>query len=421
MKFSLIQKITIALVGVSMIGGVLITLLLYSAVNRFEQVLLDESIQSQMALWVSVHEASPELVIAPLTGQKLFKYTDSQRGSIPEPLRLLGPGSYHDVKIDGKEHHILIERVDEHFFALVENIDEIEKIEDLAGFTYVTGILLVGIIMFVLLFWTTRKVVDPVINLAADVKRFCLDEKFYPIAHKYRGEEISQIAQAIDAFRKNLAEFVERERMFTAAASHELRTPVAVISSSNELLQCDPRLSELGIQLTSRIQRSVVQMQDMITSLLFLARDAPAGLMAHGGVPINVSEVIKDIVEAYASIMTGTSVDIVSDVEEGVFFALEESHLRMVANNLLRNAESHTKAGTVKLSLTPDKIIISDTGSGIDPDHLKRVFQRNVSDWQNQGLGFGLYLSKQLCDRNGWELRLTSTVGEGTVATLKLA
>jgi signal transduction histidine kinase len=91
-------------------------------------------------------------------------------------------------------------------------------------------------------------------------------------------------------------------------------------------------------------------------------------------------------------------------------------HLRIIVNNILRNALAHTLEGTVDVKLTTKHLKISDTGEGIKPEIITLIFQRNFSGTSKSGLGlgFGLYICKQLCDHYGWEIEVDSKPNQGT-------
>ena len=93
-----------------------------------------------------------------------------------------------------------------------------------------------------------------------------------------------------------------------------------------------------------------------------------------------------------------------------------EVHLRIIVNNILRNALAHTLEGTVDVELTSKHLKIADTGEGIKPEIITLIFQRNFSGTNKSGLGsgFGLYICKQLCDRYDWEIQVNSQLSQGT-------
>lgn len=417
-RLSLVQKISLLLGLLGLAGGLIISLLLYSTVDRFEDVLLNQSTESQLDLRLQIHERYPGLQWGEGQSPRFYHFTAETRESLPDALRTLRTGRHHEVEIGGRLHHVLIRQSGDDYFAVAQDIDELEFVEDVASVSYLLALVLT-LAIFLLMLWATRKVVDPVTQLAAEVESMQPDDPLHALSERYREGEVHTIAAALDGFQEKLTSFVERERTFTAAASHELRTPLAVIASSSELLQSMPGVSDTARQVSQRIDRSVRQMQDMITSLLFLARESTSPRSGLARPRVNLSRIVSEVLTDHQSLMQGQAIPICEEVQGDVFVEADESHVRMILNNLLRNATSHTSQGSVTTTLTTKELIVSDTGTGIAPELLARVFQRDVSDWQSQGLGFGLYLCKQLADRYGWSLVIDSTPNKGTSVHLQ--
>ena len=90
----------------------------------------------------------------------------------------------------------------------------------------------------------------------------------------------------------------------------------------------------------------------------------------------------------------------------------------MFIANLVHNAIVHAAHGSVGVSLSDDRLVVSDTGPGIDQQELGQVIDRYHKGPDSEGAGIGLSLVKRICDRHGWRIALTSRPGGGTTATL---
>jgi signal transduction histidine kinase len=92
------------------------------------------------------------------------------------------------------------------------------------------------------------------------------------------------------------------------------------------------------------------------------------------------------------------------------------SLVTIVVGNLFRNALAHTERGSVICEIKERTLSIRDTGPGIAAEHMRQVFDRNFTT-RPGGYGMGLYLSKRICDRYGWQLALQSSPS-GTTASV---
>ncbi len=96
-----------------------------------------------------------------------------------------------------------------------------------------------------------------------------------------------------------------------------------------------------------------------------------------------------------------------------------EAAIRMIADNLIRNAVQNTPSGQVKVSLMADRVIIRDAGIGIPPSELEAIRRNGIrgSNALGSGSGLGLALVDRLCKAFGWKFDIQSQMGEGTAVT----
>jgi two-component system sensor histidine kinase CiaH len=194
----------------------------------------------------------------------------------------------------------------------------------------------------------------------------------------------------------------QRQQEFVADASHELRTPLTVLHSATDLLNAHrSEPLETNNDLLDDIRSEISRMERLTADLLTLARSDRRDLQL-------------------ASAPAGKDAVVEADPDR----------LQQVLIVLLDNAIKHTPAGgTVTVESqrrNKDAVIeVVDTGSGIEPEHLPRVFDRfyrvNAARTRDgEGTGLGLPIARTLVRAHGGELTLTSKPGEGTRATVRL-
>lgn len=233
--------------------------------------------------------------------------------------------------------------------------------------------------------------------------------------------EVSEKAARVESERANSA-----KDQFLATVSHELRTPLSTISmSAQSLLWSDTE--DLVIQRASAmIQRAVAQQKRLIDDLLDISRIVSGKLMMEVET-LALGTVVQAAVDAVrgAAEAKGLQLELYRD---GFQRSLRGDPVRLhqVVSNLLHNAIKFTPRGgqiTVRLEAESDRarLSVSDTGTGIAPDVLPRLFERFVQapsamTRDHGGMGLGLAIVRHLVEEHGGEVRAAS-LGERRGAT----
>jgi PAS domain S-box-containing protein len=219
---------------------------------------------------------------------------------------------------------------------------------------------------------------------------------------------------------------------FLAMMSHELRTPLNAIAGYAQLLEIGvhgPLASE-QLDAIKRIQRSQRRLLSLINDVLNFAK-LEAGRVEYSLEPVSVRQVLQEI-EAYVAPQIQTKgLDFVFDVcaDERPVIADPEK-LQQVLVNLLSNAIKFTpKGGSVRVQCRHEDayvdISVSDTGIGISPEQLSRIFEPFVQlerrlNSPHEGTGLGLSISRDLAQGMGGSLYARSELGIGSEFTLRL-
>jgi signal transduction histidine kinase len=215
-------------------------------------------------------------------------------------------------------------------------------------------------------------------------------------------------------------------------ASHELKTPVAgiqLLAESAETAATDGDV-EQSLGFTRQIEAEAARLKRLVSDLLDLSRleTAPA--------PDAITDVRQAVDNAIAG-HRGTasrqrlalSVDLSAIRGVDVFVAAEPTDVAIALDNLLDNAIAYTESGSVNVSVKASdssvRIKVADTGSGIAPEHLPRVFERfyrvdRARSRESGGTGLGLALVRHVVERSSGTVSLSSEVGVGTTFTVTL-
>ena len=216
-----------------------------------------------------------------------------------------------------------------------------------------------------------------------------------------------------------------RLRRFVADASHELRTPLAAVRAYAELFErgASARPADLERSM-SGISRESERMSVLVDDLLLLARLDDGRPLER--VPVELDDVVGEAVETSQAVDPGRPIEL--RAERAVVVG-DRVRLRQIVDNLLANVRAHTPAGTpVSVSLTrvngSAEIAVSDSGPGLDDEHLEHVFERFYRADASRarasgGVGLGLAIVAAVAEAHGGSVSASSEPGHG--ATFRIA
>lgn len=357
--------------------------------------------------------------VARLDSSTRFFASNSAEYAIPAQFAQ-APAGFSEV-VDGDEAYYVYRRdAGAQRYLLVEEQHEFEAREQalfnvvLAGFVLsVTAALGQGWLV-------ARKVMAPVTRLASQVShRDQLLPLAPPLANDYADDEIGHLAAAFDSTLGQLRQSLERERLFTSDVSHELRTPLMVIASSCELLAEAPLGAREREQL-ARIARAAEEMRDLVQTFLVLARSRED--LSAGTATTTLAQAAEEQARRWAPLMQEKGLRFETVGQDDSTRRYDQTFLRTVLSNLLRNALHYTEQGTVRLVLEEGGFRVEDTGIGIPADQQERIFQPFVrgSHARGEGLGLGLSLVKRICARQGWSVEVEARSPRGSCFRVRL-
>lgn len=242
-----------------------------------------------------------------------------------------------------------------------------------------------------------------------------------------RKDEIHTLAAEFDAMFARLEQAFDREKQFTDDASHELRTPTAVILSQSEYaLQNTRPQGETRAALES-IHTQAARMAALLSQLLMLAR-ADKGRQVVQREPVDLSELVEMVAETEAEQAEARNITVQTALEPGVTVQGDETLLMRLLINLTENAIRYGRpGGQVKLTLRRQDGeavgTVEDDGIGIAPEDLDKIWQRF---WQADparsggGAGLGLSMVRWIAGAHGGRVTVQSEPGKGSIFTFFL-
>jgi CheY-like chemotaxis protein len=237
-------------------------------------------------------------------------------------------------------------------------------------------------------------------------------------------ERTSELQAALDSARQSS----EAKSVFLSGMSHELRTPMNAILGFSQLLQLQP-LPAQQLDAVNEIRGAGQHLLALIDDLLDLTR-IEAGKLAVVAVPVDVAEVVDEALRFAQPMFAARRLELVNRTPAGPRMRADPVRLRQVLVNLLSNAAKYNReGGRVVIDATSQgpqrlRLRVSDTGQGIAPERMHRLFQTferlGAEHSGIEGSGIGLALSRQLAELMGGTLGVESQVGEGSTFWVEL-
>jgi two-component system, OmpR family, heavy metal sensor histidine kinase CusS len=278
-------------------------------------------------------------------------------------------------------------------------------------------------------FWISRRALAPVDEITRTAGLIGIENLSQRLAVPGTGDEIERLSETWNGMLERLESAVNRLSQFTADASHELRTPIALIRTTAELTLRRERAPETYREALRQVVAESERTTRLVEDLLLLAR-ADAGLPSLPLERMELTPVVRDVCQQGQVLAEARQLEVSADVpDEPVYVDANDPALRRMLLLLLDNAVKYTPAGGhITLSVDRDQggatVAVRDTGIGISETALPHVFERfyRVDESRNRdagGTGLGLSIAKWIAESHHASLEAESVVGQGSVFRIR--
>ena len=234
----------------------------------------------------------------------------------------------------------------------------------------------------------------------------------------------NRMLEGLAAARRSLTQSYTLQRQFVADVSHELRTPLTIIRGNLELLRQMEGAGGPASDILADVTGEAERMSHLLNDLLTLAR-ADAGQHIDKE-PVELDEVVRDV--ARQAPLLGPTRFLTHDLDAltGAKVMGDPDYLKQLFLILLENAFKYTpQTGEITLGASRQEewygVAVSDTGPGIPPDEVPRIFERFYrGPSARSGTGLGLAIARWIAEEHGGRLEVTSQPGTGTTFTFWL-
>lgn len=280
--------------------------------------------------------------------------------------------------------------------------------------------------------WLAGKAIEPIARISDTAEQITANHLGQRIDTTSMDSELQSLASVLNTMLAGLERSFTQQSQFTADASHELRTPIAVLLSHAELALSRNRSNEDYRKTIGTCQKAALRMKDLVDGLLLLAR-ADAGKLEMQTAQVDLHSVASEAIELLSQMARERDVNLTLEGESAICLA-DAARISQVVINLVHNAIHHNPAGssvvlTVEAGERFSTLQVTDNGCGIERAMLPNIFDRfyraeasrnRVGGTASGGSGLGLSICKSIVDAHAGRLTVTSEVGVGSTFQLSL-
>jgi len=463
-SLSIRTRLLIANVGLLLIGFLALTLVAGSqnalaARADYEQRLLNEVELIRQGLLTLIPMDNPQAVDSDAVNALIAEYEAYLNGTI----RLYGlnerensppRGGFRDspeMETAIRDEVVVVERIDDQgrralFTAsplwsggregssllIVQVSVPLENLQALIWRRWLTLLLIFAGVLSVTLIaalWVARSIIRPLYRLRDSAIRLSHGDLAYRVSD-LGSDEIGAVGTAFNEMAAQVQGMLEEQRAFASNTSHELRTPLTTIRLRSEALRYDESLdAATSRQYIAEIDDEIKRLGSLVEDLTLLSRfEAGRAELGQDEIDlVRLAETLNYQQRPHAA-ERGVTLELVApDTIIPIRGSL--NHLQIVFRNLLDNAIKYTPSGgcitwTIQPEVNGVRSVIHDTGSGISPANLPRVFERffradKARTRDVPGTGLGLSLVKTIVDAYGGTVTITSPgVQQGTTVAV---
>jgi heavy metal sensor kinase len=274
-----------------------------------------------------------------------------------------------------------------------------------------------------------RKALAPVGRLVAMAQEITSTRLNRRLEVANPGDELGRLASTLNDMIARLERSFDEVRRFTADAAHELRTPLASMRTEIEVALRSSRSPDRDGHVLESLLEEIDRLTHLVAQMLFLCRE-DAGLPTSERLALRLDEIVQDVVNHLQVLAREKDLTLEVASLPPCVVRGEAERLRQLFWNVLDNAVKYTPSGGV-ISVRGDwdadraHIVVADSGIGIPPPHLSRVFDRfyrvnPARSGEIDGTGLGLAICRAIAEAHGGSIAIESEAGKGCTLTVEL-
>jgi heavy metal sensor kinase len=279
-------------------------------------------------------------------------------------------------------------------------------------------------------YWLSRRALAPVDQITQEARRITAQNLSRRLAVPHTRDELQRLSETLNGMLERLEKAFQRVTQFTADASHELRTPVALMRTRAEVALRKPRPEDEYRETLDQILRELERTSGLIEKMMLLAR-ADSGMEALQRHHLNLAESVAEACREGRTLALAKQIAFHEQLPEApVWVEGDAQSLARLFLILIDNALKYTAPGgrmEVILSAHAGSAVAEfrDTGIGIAAEDLPHIFERfyrsdRARSRESGGAGLGLSIGRWIAEAHGGTIEVRSTPGKGSVFAVRL-
>ena len=304
-------------------------------------------------------------------------------------------------------------------------VNEINNLLKTALKTIMTVVVITILICTLAILSISVKISEPIKEISEGAKKIGKGEDV-PDIEIYSNDEIGMLAKSFNEMKKELAVTEQMRKEIVANVSHELRTPLTSIIGFIKGILDGVISKDEEEKYLSIAYEEANRLKDLTKDIVDVAK-LESGSVSLNKEKFSLNELAKDVYVEMEELVKEKNLKLILEEKENdVVVCADKAKIRQVLINVINNSVKFTTKGYIKVTISKDgekaKIIVKDTGIGIQKDKISYLFNKfyTANDYGNAttGAGLGLNIVKNIVDMHGGKVEIESTVGKGTKATI---
>lgn len=385
--------------------------------DSLSEIIEDGSASGSLGAWVQVSDAG---------GRWIYRSEAMTRLNIPPASRegLTPKGRAHTVLVNGRQIRVLSAPLSSNVVQIAMPMNEFQEM--FQELIWALGLATPVLFAMACLggYWLSGRALSPVDRIGRTVEQISSTNLGERLAVGGSGDELDRLAQVLNQMLGRLESAFRLVTQLTADASHELRTPIAIIRTTAEVVRSTKRSAEEHEAAWDKVIIQAERMSNLIDDLLLLAR-ADAGRFEFESGSVDLAETLRSCGAELGIVAERSGVALSIATPQNCLISGDEAALRRLFLILLDNAIKYTGSGgqvSMCLKVMPDgktTVEVCDSGIGIGLDYLPHIFDRfyRVSTDRSRstgGAGLGLSIAQWIAARHGGTIAVESELGVGS-------
>lgn len=344
------------------------------------------------------------------------------------PVLKDGIETFHTRKIGGRAVRIGVFRDQELTLHVGADLKDIEQLGWEITRSLVVVIPLVLLLIAVGSWWLGSIALTPIENIRRAAERITAERLDERIPSHGATDEIGGLIDVLNATFERLQASFEQAARFSADASHQLKTPIAVLRAGIEEVLAQPDLSEEERERVADLLQQTRRLNSVAENLLLLSR-ADTGRLGLRTAEFDLGKLLEASLEDARILGVGSNLQIEASIPETLPVNGDREMISLTVQNLVENAVKYNRPGG-KIRVSAEKhdhmvqVCVGNNGPGIPPDlapHVFERFYRALGNEQTPGHGLGLSIARELARAHGGDLTLARSRPDWTEFCLRLS